>query len=138
MLALSTFSLRETSNEIYPQNRGRAYRVGGFRISRLSCFDASLWLQAAELEAGIVQVHGLHRSCELGPRGWHRSAPWGRDTAHRAISGAMDMVTALVVAAGTMMTIVAVAVATDRMTAVAVVTAAVVETVAAGRNQVQC
>lgn len=35
-------------------------------------------LQAAELEAGIVQVHGLHRSCELGPRGWHRSAPWGR------------------------------------------------------------
>lgn len=29
-------------------------------------------------EVGIVKVHGVHRSCELGPRGWHRSLPSGR------------------------------------------------------------
>jgi hypothetical protein len=31
------------------------------------------------LEAGIVKVHGVHRSCEEGRFGWHRSTPWGRE-----------------------------------------------------------
>ena len=35
-------------------------------------------LAGAELESGLIEVHGLHRSCEPGRRGWHRSLPWGR------------------------------------------------------------
>ena len=27
--------------------------------------------------AGIVKVHGIHRACLEGRRGWHRSLPWG-------------------------------------------------------------
>ena len=27
--------------------------------------------------AGIVKVHGLHRACLEGRRGWHRSTVWG-------------------------------------------------------------
>lgn len=28
-------------------------------------------------DAGIVQVHGVHRECAEGRMGWHRSTPWG-------------------------------------------------------------
>lgn len=28
-------------------------------------------------ENGVIQVHGRHRSCELGGRGWHRSPRFG-------------------------------------------------------------
>lgn len=27
--------------------------------------------------AGIIQVHGVHRECVEGRFGWHRSTPWG-------------------------------------------------------------
>ncbi|MGD9783686.1 MAG: hypothetical protein AB7E80_04600 [Hyphomicrobiaceae bacterium] len=27
--------------------------------------------------SGIVKVHGVHRSCQLGRWGWHRSLPYG-------------------------------------------------------------
>ena len=30
-------------------------------------------------DAGIVKVHGVHRSCEEGRFGWHRSTPWGSE-----------------------------------------------------------
>jgi hypothetical protein len=33
--------------------------------------------QSPSVEAGFVPVHSVHRSCELGYRGWHRSTPWG-------------------------------------------------------------
>jgi hypothetical protein len=29
------------------------------------------------LNNGIVQVHGLHRSCQRGPGGWHRHNRFG-------------------------------------------------------------
>jgi hypothetical protein len=32
---------------------------------------------ASAQESGIIQVHGVHRSCKLGPAGWHRHTKWG-------------------------------------------------------------
>jgi hypothetical protein len=32
---------------------------------------------AAAPGAGIVNVHGFHRSCKLGPGGWHRHNKFG-------------------------------------------------------------
>ena len=32
---------------------------------------------ASGADAGIVKVHGVHRSCDEGRFGWHRSSPWG-------------------------------------------------------------
>ena len=37
---------------------------------------SGLGSQAAGVEASIVKVHGVHRSCRLGRWGWHRST-WG-------------------------------------------------------------
>lgn len=31
----------------------------------------------AGFDAGIIQVHGVHRECVRGRFGWHRSTPWG-------------------------------------------------------------
>ena len=28
-------------------------------------------------DAGVIQVHGVHRECVRGRFGWHRSTPWG-------------------------------------------------------------
>lgn len=34
--------------------------------------------KATGIETGIVKVHGVHRSCQLGRWGWHRSTWSGR------------------------------------------------------------
>ncbi len=39
---------------------------------------SGLGSQAAGIDAGIVKVHGIHRSCRLGHWGWHRSTWHGR------------------------------------------------------------
>ena len=40
---------------------------------------SGLGSQAAGVEAGVVKVHGIHRSCQLGRWGWHRSTWHGRE-----------------------------------------------------------
>lgn len=40
---------------------------------------SGLGSQGSGVEAGIVKVHGMHRSCRLGRWGWHRSIWGGRE-----------------------------------------------------------
>lgn len=61
-----------------------AITAAGFVALALSATASSaaplsgLGTQGAGIEAGIIKVHGIHRSCEAGRWGWHRSTWRGR------------------------------------------------------------
>ena len=48
---------------------------------------ANIGQLAADAGTGIVQVHGFHRSCQRGRRGWHRHNRFGERRPCRAWRG---------------------------------------------------
>jgi hypothetical protein len=59
-------------------------------------FASASWANAAPanmshvtdgLSAGLIQVHGFHRSCQRGPGGWHRHNRFGERRRCRSWDG---------------------------------------------------